>query len=144
MNNRDRVVVAGGEFVAHGLGIDGLAPVELEGSGGPAAALGDIEPLVGKGTVHAVEHLLFYDITQGTLHDAPRRTGGEIDGILSVAQRLEIGLDRVVECHEIGAAVTDHALGHGQQRFFGDGDRTGNEKFIGHDKQRIAEKEGGN
>ena len=132
MNEGERVVSAGGEFAADGLGIDGLAPFELEGGGLFAAADCDVVPFVGERAVHADEHLLFDDVAEGTFHDAPRAAGGQVNGILGVAERLKLGLHGIVERDEIGAAVPDHGLRHGAKRFFRDGDGAGNEEFVVH------------
>ena len=132
MNEGERVVSAGGEFAADGLGIDGLAPFELEGGGLFAATDRDVVPFVGERAVHANEHLLFDDVAEGTLHDAPRAAGGQVNGVLRVAERLKLSLHGVVECDELGAAMPDHGLRHGAKRFVRDGDGAGNEEFVAH------------
>ena len=75
VDDRDRVVGAGRELLAKGGRIDGLAPLELEGPGGLAAAQGDVVPLVREGAVHAVQDLLFDDVADRALHDAPGAAG---------------------------------------------------------------------
>ena len=138
VDEREGIVGTGGEFLADGLGIDGLTPFEFERGGLFAAAEGDVIPLVGEGAVHAVEHLLFDDVAEGALPHAPRAAGGQIDRVLGVAESLEVGLDRIVERDEIGAAMTDHRLRHGAQRFFRDGDGAGDEEFVAHNGGRVA------
>ena len=132
MNQRDRVVAAGGELAADCLGIHRLAPFELERGGLLAAAQRDIVPLVGERAVHAVEHLLFDDVADGAFHHAPRAAGRKIHRVLGVEERLQVRLNGLVERHEIRAAVPDHGLGHGLERFIRDGDGTGNDEFVAH------------
>ena len=118
MDEGDGVILAGRELRAQGGGLDGLAPFDLESAGGEAAALGDVEPLVREGAVHAAEHLFLHDVPQGTLHHAPGAAGADVDRVARVEERLQVGLDRLVERDKVGAAMADHRLRHRAQRFF--------------------------
>jgi hypothetical protein len=134
VDDRDGVVGAGREFLAHGLGIDGLAPFELERGGLLAAAQRDVVPLVGEGAVHAAQHFFLHDIPERALHRAERAARREVDGILRVHERLELGLDGVVERDEVRAAMPDHGLRHGAEGFLRNGNGTGNEEFVAHEE----------
>jgi hypothetical protein len=92
MGERVPVELAGGEGLADGFRVDGLTPVELQGLGVLAAALGDVVPLVGEGAVHAVEDPLAADVAQGAFHHAPGRAGAEVDGVLGDEHLLQAGL----------------------------------------------------
>jgi hypothetical protein len=78
----DGVVAAGGELAARAAGSTGWPHSALRAPGLLAAAEGDIEPLVGEGAVHAVEHLLLHDVAEGAFHHAPGAAGREVDGSL--------------------------------------------------------------
>lgn len=92
------------------IGEDGVAPLGLALDGVFAAALGDVEPLVGEGTVHAVDDAFFDEVADGAFHDAPGGGGAEEDGAGGAKEGAQIGLDGGDEVFEVLAAVADHGL----------------------------------
>ena len=129
VNERDGVETALGELFAHLLRPDRLTPLDLQSLGLLAAALGDIEPLVGKRTAHAVQNFFGNQIADRAFHHAPGGGGGEKDRAGGSEKRLQAGLDAAIEFFEIAAAVADHRTAHRTVGFFGDLDRAGNEKL---------------
>ena len=121
----DAVELAGGEGLADGFRVDGLAPVELQGFGVLAAALGDIVPLVGERAVHAVEHALAADVAEGAFHHAPGGARGEIDRVLGVEHGLQSRLHVIVQLDEIAGTMADHGFSHGLGDRIGDGQGSG-------------------
>ena len=129
MDEGDDVDVPLGEALAEEFRGDRLAPLDLQLLGLVAAALGHIVPLVREGAGHAIEDLPFDKVTESTLHDAPGGAGGDVDGTGRLEELLEARLDRGVEFFEIVAAVADHRLAEGLERFLRDLDGSGAEEF---------------
>ena len=93
MNQRNRIVLPGRQLDPKRGGIDGLAPFKTEAAGGETAALGDIEPFVGEGSIHAAQNFFLHEVAEGSFHDAPSAAGAEINGILCIEKRLEVWLN---------------------------------------------------
>lgn len=82
MNDSNGIKSALLEVLADLLPPNGLTPFDLQRDGILAAALRDIQPLIGKRAAHAVENLTRTDqITDGPLHDSPRGGCGKKDGL---------------------------------------------------------------
>jgi hypothetical protein len=120
MDQGHDINVSLGETLAQEFGSDWVTPLDLKLLGLVATALGDIVPLVGEGSGHAVKDLAFDKVAKGSLHDSPGRGGGDIDGALRVKKLLEPRLNRSVELFEVIATVTDHRLAKGLESFLGD------------------------
>ena len=118
VNHRQRVELAGGEFLVHGLGADGRAPRHLQRLGVLAAALRHVEPFVRERAVHAVQDFFGDEIPDRAFHHAPGGRGGDIDLLLRVKQLLELRLDFRVEVFEPLSAMTDHRRAKCLERFF--------------------------
>lgn len=129
MDEGEGIEFAGGEFGVHLLGEDGAAPIDLEGFGLLAAALGDIEPFVGESAAHAVEDLFGDEVADCSFHDAPGGGGGEINETVGVEELLEAGLDGAIEIFKGLAAVADHGGAEGLESFFADFDRAWDVEF---------------
>ena len=119
VNEGDGVEAAFGEFGAHGFGVDGLAPLDLDFFGFFATALGDAIPLVGEGSAAEVEHFLVGEVAEGAFHDSPSGGGVEEDGARGVGELLQAWLDGGVEFFEVGATVADGGSAHGGVGFGG-------------------------
>lgn len=79
VNEGDGVEAAFGELGAHGFGVDGLAPLDLDFLGFFAAALGDAIPFIGEGTAAEVKNFLLGEVAKSAFHNSPSRGGVEED-----------------------------------------------------------------
>jgi len=104
-------------------------PDTLERLGLFAAALGDVEPFVGERAAHAVEDFFSDEIADGAFHDAPSGRGAEIDELLRVKERLQLGLDFGVKVFEALAAMADHGGAKGAKSLVADFDRPRDMEF---------------
>ena len=126
VDERERIELTGGELRVNLLGADGGAPRHLQAFGVLAAALGDIEPLVGERAAHAVQDFLGHEIADGAFHHAPRAGSGEINQLLRGEQLLKLRLNFGVKVFEALAAMADHRRAKGIEDFLADFDRSRN------------------
>lgn len=111
------------------LGKDRLTPLGLKLLSLVTATLGDIIPLVGEGSVHAVEHLALHEIAEGTLHHSPGGGSGDIDGTGGTEKLLKPWLNCGIEFFEIIAAMANHGLAESLESLFGNLYGSGAEEF---------------
>ena len=81
VDESDDVELAGGKLRINRGGIDGDAPLKLERFGLFPASAGDIDPLVGKGSRAAAEHLFDDEVADRAFHHTPGGGGGEKNGL---------------------------------------------------------------
>ena len=129
MDQGDCVKTAFLQLGSDRIGIDGLAPFNLNLLGLLPAALRDVEPLVGEGPTAEIENLAADQVADGSLHHTPRRRGGEENRPRRAGDCLQSRLHGSVECFEILAAVPDHGRAHGFEGGGRNVDRSGNEEF---------------
>ena len=129
VNKGDGVEFAGGKLGVEQFRQDRLTPFHLEPLGLLAAALGNVEPFVGKRAAHAVEHFLGDEIANGAFHHTPRGGGGEEHRLFGAEKGLELRMNGRVELLEVVAAVADHRLAESGKGFLRNFDRARDEEL---------------
>jgi hypothetical protein len=90
---------------------DRLAPFNLKSDRVSTATLGDVKPLVRKGSTHTVEDFASpHEVADRALHHAPSGGSGEKDGMFGLKEFLKARLDAAVKLLKVPASVTNHGL----------------------------------
>ena len=129
VNEGHDIDVTLGKTLTKELGSDRIPPLDLKLLCLVTTALGDIIPLVGEGSSHAVQDLSFNEVAKRTLHDSPGRGSRNINRTRGLEELLETRLNGSVKFFEVVTAMTDHRLAEGLESFLRNLNGSGAEEF---------------